>query len=133
MTFHDHGYLGQGIHAHGTRANYKAGCRCLACRSANAAYEATRARARASGKPSPGQAVQSYKVRRCLRSLLAEGFTLQALAVRVGLHRETLGIHARLVPTNPDGQIAQPAPKMRISSAARILALYRLMMDDAQS
>lgn len=34
---------------HGTRLKYKAGCRCLPCRAANASYEASRARARASG------------------------------------------------------------------------------------
>ncbi len=34
---------------HGTRLRYKAGCRCLACRAANARYETVRARARASG------------------------------------------------------------------------------------
>lgn len=34
---------------HGTRLKYKAGCRCLACRAANARYETGRARSRASG------------------------------------------------------------------------------------
>jgi len=34
---------------HGTRLKYKAGCRCLACRAANARYETARAHARASG------------------------------------------------------------------------------------
>lgn len=36
-------------HPHGTRARYKAGCRCLLCRAANARYEAERAQARAAG------------------------------------------------------------------------------------
>lgn len=34
---------------HGTREKYKAGCRCLPCRAANARYAAARASARASG------------------------------------------------------------------------------------
>lgn len=34
---------------HGTHEKYKAGCRCLPCRAANARYKAARARARASG------------------------------------------------------------------------------------
>ena len=34
---------------HGTRLKYKAGCRCLVCRAANARYETTRARASSSG------------------------------------------------------------------------------------
>jgi hypothetical protein len=35
--------------AHGSRAKYKGGCRCLLCRAANARYEAERAKARAGG------------------------------------------------------------------------------------
>lgn len=46
---HDFGFLGQGHYAHGTRQNYRAGCRCVPCRSANACYEAQRARAKAKG------------------------------------------------------------------------------------
>lgn len=65
-----------------------------------------------------------------LRSLLAEGFTLKQLAARVGLHRVTLGVHAAIVPTDHDGQLAHPAPKMRVSTAARIAAIYRLVMAD---
>ncbi len=34
---------------HGTRVKYKAGCRCLACRAANARYEAARNRASSTG------------------------------------------------------------------------------------
>lgn len=34
----------------GTRARYYAGCRCLACRRANTAYESERARARRRGE-----------------------------------------------------------------------------------
>ncbi len=34
---------------HGTRTKYKAGCRCLPCRAANARYESERSRARAAG------------------------------------------------------------------------------------
>lgn len=34
---------------HGTRVKYKAGCRCLLCRAANANYESSRAQARATG------------------------------------------------------------------------------------
>lgn len=49
MTLHDFGFLGQGHHHHGTRANYRTGCRCTPCRSANAAYEQQRAGARARG------------------------------------------------------------------------------------
>lgn len=34
---------------HGTRLKYKAGCRCLRCKAANACYEAARAQERATG------------------------------------------------------------------------------------
>lgn len=48
MTLHDHGFLGPiGPEAHGSRASYRAGCRCTPCRAANACYEAQRARAEA--------------------------------------------------------------------------------------
>lgn len=41
--------VGQGIHAHahGTRRQYRSGCRCTPCRAANATYEAHRSRASA--------------------------------------------------------------------------------------
>lgn len=46
MTLHEQGFLGPiGPEAHGSRPAYRAGCRCLPCRSANACYEAQRARA----------------------------------------------------------------------------------------
>lgn len=38
-----------GFETHGSRATYQAGCRCLPCRSANAGYEAHRARMKAEG------------------------------------------------------------------------------------
>lgn len=51
-SLHDFGFpRPQGIYAHGTRQNYRTGCRCTPCRSANACYEALRVQARAHGQP----------------------------------------------------------------------------------
>ena len=136
MTLHDLGYLGQGHHAHGTRANYLAGCHCTPCRSANAAYLAAYRRAKANHRLLLGQTVQSYQVRRCLRSLIkAEGFPIYELARRLGLHRSSLWRHAAVVPTDQTtGQLAASPPRMRVRSAAKILAFYRqVMAEEGQS
>jgi len=54
VTLHDLGYLGPiDAQAHGSRPCYQAGCRCLACASANACYEAQRVRARQRGLSDP--------------------------------------------------------------------------------
>jgi hypothetical protein len=70
-TLHDLGFLGQGHYAHGTRQLYRAGCGCVPCRSANACYEAARARARAAG---PAEAlVDAAPARARLLELKAAG------------------------------------------------------------
>lgn len=44
-------------------------------------------------QPALGQRINSYRTRHLLRSLRAEGFTLAALAAKLGLRSPTLRLH----------------------------------------
>jgi hypothetical protein len=91
--FHDFGFLGQGHHPHGTRANYKTGCRCLACRAANAAYIASlRARHRHQ-RPILGSHVPAAPAWRMVKSLGVEQITEADIAKAFGLKDPRLRWH----------------------------------------
>jgi len=63
---------------HGTRVKYKAGCRCLMCRAANARYEASRAKARAAGDWNG--LVSAEEARRHILALSKKGVGRRAIA-----------------------------------------------------
>lgn len=87
-NLHDLGFLGQGHYAHGTRQNYRAGCHCLACRSANACYEALRAR-QAQSDPSP-RLVDAQPAREKLQALAAVGVGHRRAATLAGVSCRTV-------------------------------------------
>lgn len=63
---------------HGSRLRYMAGCRCLLCKAANARYESTRAKDRASG--SWNDLVPAETAREHILKLSAQGVGRRALA-----------------------------------------------------
>ena len=63
---------------HGERRQYRAGCRCVPCRAANAAYEARRARLRARG--GADRWVSPTAARRRLQELAALGIGVRRAA-----------------------------------------------------
>lgn len=71
--------------AHGTRARYQRGCRCLTCRSANAAYESEYRRLKREGKQALGAKVSAVETWRLIRQLKAEDVTEADVAQRTGL------------------------------------------------
>lgn len=87
-SLHDFGALGQASHAHGTRANYLTGCRCVPCRSANACYEAQRASARAQGRAD--LLVDAAAARRQLCALAAAGIGHRRAAHLAGVATKTV-------------------------------------------
>lgn len=90
MTLHDFGFLGQGHYAHGTRANYRTGCRCVPCRSANACYETARARAKGRGSGIEAQTVDAGPARRRLEELKALSVGIRQAAKLAGLSVRTV-------------------------------------------
>lgn len=72
---------------HGTRARYRAGCRCLPCRAANAAYDAWLYQQHKIGKRPLGAAVPARRAWEQARRLLIEGFTPGELARLLGTVR----------------------------------------------
>lgn len=111
QSLHDFGFLGQGHYAHGTRQNYVTGCRCVACRSANAVYEQQRQQARADGRV---VWVSPQKARAKLEML-----------ARIGIgHRQAAklaGVSARTVQRIRKGQ----APRIRANVEHAILGITR--------
>lgn len=85
MTLHDCGYLGQGHYAHGTRANYQAGCTCTPCRAANAAAVAAW---RQTGQVDPW--IDASAVQARLTALVAHGIGTRQAAKASGLSRSVL-------------------------------------------
>lgn len=63
---------------HGTRLKYKAGCRCLPCRAANARYEATRTKGRDTG--GQNSLVSAEAARQHILKLSMQGVGRRALA-----------------------------------------------------
>jgi len=69
---------------HGIRRQYQAGCRCFACRRANAQYEAEYREAYRLERPPLGACVDATLVHATIAELLAEGWTLPQLAEALG-------------------------------------------------
>lgn len=96
---------------HGERVTYRRGCRCLPCRSANAAYERKRREARAAGKPLLGSRVPAHTTHIAMKLLRVEGFTHQTTAALLGWHHA----YARV----------RQAPRVTLRTQLRVLRLYR--------
>lgn len=77
--------------AHGTRRQYKRGCRCLCCRAANATYEAARARDKAKGICRLGCIISATEARRKVAQLQREQVNV---AARLGLKHHSVRLHA---------------------------------------
>lgn len=73
---------------HGSRVKYKAGCRCLLCRAANARYVAERATARASGDWNG--LVPAEKARGHVLALSKKGIGRRAIAAASDLSEKVL-------------------------------------------
>lgn len=78
---------------HGTRAQYRAGCRCLRCRAANAAYVAAYRRRRRAPRPLLRTIISPVEARRRIRQLLTEGFSKSDIARRLGLKNRAPRLH----------------------------------------
>lgn len=103
----------QGIDAsaHGTRRSYqRAGCRCVECRAANAAYMTSLRGRKARNAPIAGAYVSGVETRRQLRLLRAEYESDASLAARIGWKCRRLRIKS--------------GAKVRLFTAHRIAALY---------
>lgn len=168
MTIHDLGFLGP--EAHGSAPSFRAGCRCVPCRSVVVDASAARAHlltlqgkgvgyrhaARLSGisrrivneirsgrrqriaisteqaitgitRPTlaRGARVNAYEARKKLRTLLAEGFTLEDLARVLHLHGKTIKRDTLVVPLHEQGK---REPKMRVSSVIRVRTFFARVM-----
>lgn len=108
-NLHDFGFLGQGHYAHGTRQNYRSGCHCLACRSANACYEAQRALERAKSDGSPQHTVDAGPARQKLQELAALQVGIRQAAKLAGVSVRTV----QRIRTGASVQI-RPAVEMAI-------------------
>lgn len=104
---------------HGTRACYQSGCRALACRAANAAYEAQYRADKRAGKVRLGSLMSAAETWQRLRQLKPEFHTFGHIAVRLGYQ------------TPPSRKL----PSLRLQKEActvrnmlRVRRLYRLLM-----
>lgn len=101
---------------HGTRTCYKAGCRELRCRAANAAYHAARRRQRAHGRQGLGSLVPAGMTWRRIHALQGEGYTLSQIAQMLGLQTLQVRLHT---------------DRVTLKSFMKVRALYRrIMLDD---
>ena len=98
---------------HGSRCCYRHGCRCLRCRSAEAGYRSRLRKGKAKGLPLAGKLVKAGATWRRVKQLATEGFTHAEIAKRLGLKTARLRWHHE---------------RVRVSTAARIEALYRREM-----
>ena len=103
--------------AHGTRLKYKAGCRCLRCRAANARYEADRIQARAAG--SWNGLVAAEASRRHILRLSRQGVGRRAIAAASDVAERTI---SRIR--------SGKQSKLRKSTEERILAISNQALSD---
>ncbi len=100
---------------HGTRRRYQAGCSCLPCCSANAAYSAALRRARLTGKQPLGVKVPARSMWRLIDSLRIEGYSYAEIARRLGL---------------PSPRIRLYSERVTLKHLLAVRALYRQIMLD---
>ena len=78
---------------HGTRAGYRAGCHCLPCRAANAAYARGWYRSTQQGKLLLGARCSAVEAWHLLRWLRREGMSRQRLGHEFGIQAARLRGH----------------------------------------
>ncbi len=103
------------IQAHGHRADYQAGCRCLPCRASEACYRADLRQQHREHRQPLGAIVTAQDAAQLVRSLLLERYTKQALAAHAGVERHTL-IQLK------------PSQRVRLSTVLRVRRAYRILM-----
>jgi hypothetical protein len=79
---------------HGTRAAYQAGCTCVGCRAAEAAYRARLRRQHRLKQLPLGTIVSAVDTWKRIRALKAERVSASAISRRLGLRRGGLALHA---------------------------------------
>ena len=93
---------------HGTRQSYQqAGCHCLKCRAAEAAYRASLRQQHLKGKPPLGSLISAKDTWIKIRQLKAERLTERDILTRLGLQRRALHWH-------PDKVTLRTALKVRL-------------------
>lgn len=97
---------------HGRLAGYKAGCKCLPCRCANADYEARRRRQAGTAQ---GRAIEA---RRRVRQLEREGYTKARIALLCGW-TDGRAYHVTFRP----GQVIRRSTLAKIRRVARFAML----------
>lgn len=102
---------------HGTRRDYKAGCRCTPCKAAEARYRANLRWLHRVGKQPLGAKVSAVDTARRIRQLLIERMTKASIAKELGLKRPILELH-----TGPNARVT-------LRTALLIKRLHRLKMD----
>lgn len=100
---------------HGTRQAYKAGCRCMPCRAAEASYRAHLRARHAAGKPILGARVSAAETWKRIRQLRPELGSNDAIAAALGLRKPSLSLH-----TGPDAMTT-------VRTLLRIKRLHRLV------
>ena len=79
---------------HGTRPSYQAGCPCVQCRAAEAAYRAALRHTHRMKQIPLGTIVSAVDTWKRIRALKAERVTAGAISRRLGLRRCGLALHA---------------------------------------
>lgn len=98
---------------HGTRMQYKRGCRCRQCRQGNATYELHRRQQRAKGKMALGGRIAAQRTWKLIRQMVPEFGSQAEIARCLGLKKPELQLHTAFV---------------TVRTALRVLRLYRLTM-----
>ncbi|GAA1455199.1 hypothetical protein [Nocardiopsis tropica] len=104
---------------HGSRARYVAGCGCAPCTSAHSAYNATRKRQAAYGRPTT-DLIDAEAIRTHLRALVAAGMGARAIAAASGVGRRRI-----------QELIKEPEGRVKPETAAALLAVTVALPDHA--
>lgn len=108
---------------HGTRAFYQQGCKCVTCRSANAAYEQEYRRLKRLGKQPLGATVSAVETWRLIRQLRVDDVTEADVARMAGLSVK----HGRL------RLASQRQPLITLRSALKVQLVFREFMQGAEA
>lgn len=113
---------------HGARKAYQAGCRCLPCRSANAAYSACRRAKLREGRPILGSKQDGLETARQLRCLIGEGYSSGVLMALIGLRPWTFYAHTRTeaIKVYQSGRVDyKPPPRVTLRVAFKVQRFWR--------
>jgi hypothetical protein len=106
---------GRRIGDHGTRNCYKAGCRELRCKAAEAAYRSARRQQQAKGQPAGGTLIPAGRLWRMIRALQGEQYSILQIAGMLGLKTAKIQFNHSHV---------------TLKSFCRVRALYKKIMLD---